>query len=164
MQDKPLTHKSLVRRLSVWLRNTRHHPCHVVASDLHTANTETPDVIGWHGRGSSVLIECKASRADFRSDSSKSFRRDPCSGMGDRRYYAAPKGLLRPDEIPEGWGLLEFDGRSVTVSVPAAVQQADKRSEVAVLASVLRRLEISTAVFIRQDAVIYDDNPSSSGG
>jgi len=84
--------------------------------------------------------------------------------MGDRRYYAAPKGLLRPDEIPEGWGLLEFDGRSVTVSVPAAVQQADKRSEVAVLASVLRRLEISTAVFIRQDAVIYDDNPSSSGG
>ena len=26
------------------------------------------------------------------------------------RYYLAPKGVIKPEELPEGWGLLEWDG------------------------------------------------------
>lgn len=75
-------------------------------AELSTANTETPDVIGWHGNGGSILIECKVSRSDFLADKNKVFRRDEDLGMGDVRYFAAPIGLLCADEMPAGWGLV----------------------------------------------------------
>lgn len=30
--------------------------------------------------------------------------------LADRLLIAAPRGMLRPGEVPRGWGLLEFDG------------------------------------------------------
>ena len=143
------THKMLVRRMANWLKNTKQNT--VVMSELATRNGETPDVIGWVGGAASTLIECKVSRADFLADSKKWFRRDEESGMGDRRYIAAPKGLLRPDEIPDGWGLLEADEHYVRETRNPELKQGSKRNECVMLMSTLRRLEISTAVFVRQE-------------
>lgn len=59
--------------------------------------------------------------------------------------------MIRPDEIPDGWGLLEVDLRQVREKVEPKIKEADKRKECMMLVSALRRLEISTAVFVIQE-------------
>ena len=139
------THEKLVRRMGMWLKNTKRMT--VVITELRTRNTETPDVIGWIGGAWSTLIECKVSRADFKADAHKSFRYYAEQGMGDCRYMAAPVGLLEPDEMPEGWGLLEV-GRVVKLRKEAEHFDSNKSNECVVLMSALRRLELSTAVYV----------------
>lgn len=143
------THKALVRKASAWMRNRKN--CGIVCAELATANHETPDVIGFYGLGGSILVECKVSRADFCADKNKLFRRVEEMGMGDVRYFAAPKGMISPLDLPEGWGLLEMtEGRTYETKQPI-LKEANKRAEVKMLMSVLRRLEISTAVFVREE-------------
>lgn len=141
-----MKHKEIVKRIASWLKYTKRYT--VVMAELSTRNSETPDVIGWIGGASSLLIECKATRSDFLSDKKKCFRRNPDTGVGDLRYYASPKGLIKPEELPEGWGLLEIDGRFVRETKSATLQQSNKRNECAMLMSAIRRLEISTAVYV----------------
>src|SRR5690348_11434613 len=106
----PITHKEGVRRMTNWLRNSM--GCTVVMAELHTQNSETPDVIGWRKMANSILIEVKVSRADFFCDKKKSFRRHEETGMGDSRFFAVPRGMIQPHEVPDGWGLLEIcEGR-----------------------------------------------------
>jgi len=120
-------------------------------SELTTRNTETPDVIGWVGGAFSTLIECKVSRADFLSDKHKIFRRCEEMGMGDLRYYAAPKGVLTADDMPYGWGLFEVDSY-IRETKEATTKTANKSTECVMLMSALRRLEISTAVYVVQES------------
>ena len=99
-----MNHDELVVLAERWLR--RKH--RVVVRDVRcTVVSEQPDAIGWTGRGASTLIECKTSRADFVRDAMKSFRRVPETGMGMRRYFLAPAGVLRAASLPPRWGLLE---------------------------------------------------------
>lgn len=144
-----MTHKQAVRRMANWLQNTMGHT--VVIAELTTANAETPDILGFRSGARSMLIEVKISRADFLADKQKRFRVISEAGMGDRRFYAAPKGLLSADEMPAGWGLLEIEDRSIGHTKEATEKEANKRAEVIMLTSAIRRLEIATAVFVRQD-------------
>lgn len=106
------------------------------------SNREIPDAIGWLRSGVSLLIECKASRGDFLSDAVKPSRRSgkadapgslaptapkpeikpprKTEGLGAYRFYLAPSGLLAPDELPEGWGLLELRSSPSTGSMGRA--------------------------------------------
>ncbi len=52
----------------------------------------------------SYMIETKISRADFLADFKKPHRVD--GGIGNYRYYACPEGLIKPDEVPDKWGLI----------------------------------------------------------
>lgn len=70
---------------------------------------EQPDVLGLKDIGESILIEVKVSRADFLKDKKKPWRA-PGQGIGKRRVYLTPKGLLKPEEIPYGWELWEVHG------------------------------------------------------
>ena len=147
-----ITHKEGVRRIANWLRNSKR--CSIVIAELRTLNQETPDVIGWLGGGtaSSILVEVKVNRSDFLADKKKIFRQEEIRGMGDSRYYAAPAGVLSGDDVPEGWGLLEIRQHQIKeIKRPDHDKPADKRCEMIVLMSAMRRLEISTAVFVRQD-------------
>lgn len=97
-----------------WLRR---QGCRVVLRDpfkAAVATGECPDVIGWRD-GHSVLIECKVSRPDFLADKAKKFRAIPELGMGDARLFLAPDGVIRPGDIPEGWGLLIATGERVRI-------------------------------------------------
>ena len=78
---------------------------------------ECPDVIGWRD-GHSILIECKVSRSDYLADRKKKFRAKPEMGMGDARLFLAPPGVIRPDELPQGWGLLVAEDGKVRVEGP----------------------------------------------
>lgn len=110
MLVETVSHDELVEVAKRWLAKSV--GCGVVVTEMTSATSETPDAIGWHGK-TSILIECKTSRADFHADKKKPFRLVPSIGVGAWRFFLAPKGILRPDDMPEGWGLIEWDGRRV---------------------------------------------------
>ena len=144
--SEQMTHKQAVRRIGNWLKNTK--SCPVVILELATANHETPDALAFYGGGSSILVECKVSRADFLSDRNKSFRLDPEQGMGDVRYFATPPGIIKESDDLEDWGLLEIHERCVKVVREPQPQTANKRAEIKMLMSAIRRLQIATAVYV----------------
>lgn len=79
----------------------------VVFKELKSVAGEIPDVIGFDS-WQSVLIECKVSRSDFFSDKKKAHKQ-VSNGMGNWRYYACPKGMIKVSELPPKWGLIYVD-------------------------------------------------------
>jgi len=125
-----------------WLRRYR---CGVVLSEQACASGEMPDAIGWKRACHSVLVESKASRPDFLADRDKPFRQRPELGVGCERYYLAPRGLIRTEELPAGWGLLEAHGREierVKTSAKNLRSEAGFQNEMNLLLASLRRVEI----------------------
>src|SRR6201996_5282982 len=106
-----MKHAQLVARAADWLRHK--YGCGIVLSEQYCVTGEVPDVIGWKASCQSVLVECKVSRADFLADANKSFRLRPEEGLGSRRLYLAPAGVIPAAEVPRHWGLLECRGREV---------------------------------------------------
>ncbi len=96
-----MTHNDLVEKARLWLKSIN---CNIVVSGIQKVN-EIPDAIGWKGNFS-FLIECKVSRSDFLKDKNKFFRRHEYMGMGRVRIYMCPYGLIKPEEVPEKWGLI----------------------------------------------------------
>jgi hypothetical protein len=60
-----------------------------------------------------VLVEVKVSKSDFLADRQKPHRAEPNRGVGKYRYYMAPAGLIKVDELPNRWGLIEVNPRGV---------------------------------------------------
>jgi len=100
-----MTHGQLVEKAVHWLRRYR---CGVVLSEQACVSGEMPDAIGWKRACHSVLVECKVTRADFLADRAKPFRVKPADGVGCERFYLVPAALVRHEELPIGWGLLEY--------------------------------------------------------
>jgi hypothetical protein len=137
-----MTHAKLVVLAVAWLRRYR---CGVVLSEQACASGEMPDAIGWKTACHSVLVECKASRPDFLADHNKPFRLRPEIGVGCERYYLAPKGLIRGEELPAGWGLLEARGRGIEKVRPSAKSMRSEigfQYEMNLLLASLRRVEV----------------------
>ncbi len=137
-----MTHAKLVSIAVEWLRRYR---CGVVLSEQACVSGEMPDAIGWKKTCHSVLVECKVSRSDFLADGDKPFRRDPQIGVGCERFYMAPKGLLRIEEIPAIWGLLEVSGRQVEKVKGSAKKLRSEIGfgyEMNLLLASLRRVEV----------------------
>jgi len=108
-----MTHDQLVQRAKRWLRGTG--GCRIVVTEFVAGEVgEIPDAMGWGHRGQSILIECKTSRSDFFADKNKTFRRVPENGMGMRRYYMFPSGLVEKTEVDERWGMLSVGAKKVT--------------------------------------------------
>ena len=144
-----MKHAELVERAERWLRNTLN--CSVVLTELvaYTTSGETPDAIGWVWNRA-ILVECKTSRQDFFADQKKRSRQPGFRALGQWRFYFTPAGLIAPDEVPEGWGLYEVQGRTIrylagekyTNGYPKiAPFESCRDSEVALLLSALRRLK-----------------------
>ncbi len=150
------THAQLVKAGAKWLRTIGDHKyrCQLVCTEFEASNegNEIPDVIGW-SQHDSVLIECKTSRADFHRDFKKRTRKGIAVGFGTYRWYFAPCGLLDPNEMPQGWGLLVLQGKGIQMaSLPTRCY--DERFEIAhaergLLLSINRRLRANTAIYIQ---------------
>ncbi len=137
-----MTHEKLVGKAVSWLRG---YGCGVVLSEQCCASGETPDAIGWKRGCHSVIVECKISRADFFIDREKPFRGTPAKGMGCERFYLTPAALLRPEELPAGWGLLELRAKAVEMKVASAKKMRSAtgfRYEMNLLLASLRRVEV----------------------
>ena len=137
-----MTHAQLVEKAVQWLRS---YSCGVILSEQACASGEMPDAIGWKRACHSVLVECKISRTDFLADRAKPFRQKSHIGMGCERYYLAPAGLLRGEDLPSGWGLLEYQNRKITTVQVAAKNlrtASGFRHEMNLLLASLRRVEV----------------------
>lgn len=80
------------------------------ANMTSTTAGEQPDVLGMDSWADSILIEVKVSRSDFLADKKKPWRKSGM-GIGGRRVYLTPKGLLTPADVPYGWELWEIHGK-----------------------------------------------------
>jgi hypothetical protein len=137
-----MTHAQLVEKAVHWLRRYR---CGVVLSEQACVSGEMPDAIGWKRACHSVLVECKVTRADFLADRSKPFRMEPGDGVGCERFYLVPSGLVRREELPTGWGLLEYRGGRIENTKPSANDLRSAtgfRYEMNLLLASLRRVEV----------------------
>ena len=138
----PMTHAQLVERAVRWLRVYR---CGVVLSEQACVSGEMPDAIGWKRASHSVLVECKVTRADFLVDRDKPFRLKPEQGVGCERFYLTPPALVKVEELPAGWGLLEYRrGRIDVLRVSAKNLRTAKGFgfEMNLLLASLRRVEV----------------------
>jgi hypothetical protein len=137
-----MTHAQLVQKAVAWLRLYR---CGVILSEQACISGEMPDAIGWKKTCHSVVVECKVSRADFLADRGKPARQRPETGMGAERFYLMPAGLLRPEELSAGWGLLECHQGKVRLirrSVKNFRSEVGFKYEMNLLLASLRRVEI----------------------
>lgn len=152
-----LTHSTLVKIAENWLLKR----CGFVFSELTTFAGETPDSIGFRS-GSSILIECKASKTDFFADKKKIFRKNPWMGVGVFRFFLCPKNLIRQDELPDRWGLIEVNNKGVArkkIGPRGNIWNGDSEwcfersieNEMALMYSALRRLYLRGVI-----PLIYD--------
>lgn len=145
-----MNHKEVVEVGRKWLKSRSA----VVITEIGTCS-EQPDVIGFevsvkgqlskkeYRHYGSCLVECKANRSDFLQDKKKYFRAMPELGLGQYRYFLAPKGLIKIEELPENWGLLETTGVNVKLlKVSGEFKEYNSRGEQSILCSTLRRLII----------------------
>src|SRR4029077_14008730 len=137
-----MTPALLVRNAVAWLRRYR---CGVVLSEQACISGEMPDAIGWKRSCHSVLVECKTSRPDFLADRGKRFRQKPDTGVGCERFYLTPRQLVHIEELPVGWGLLEYHNRTVELALAGARNLRTAvgfRYEMNLLLASLRRVEV----------------------
>lgn len=125
------THDELARLAVKWLKlpQSRGGPgCQVAFSEARNGVNagEIPDAIGYRAGvwdEGTTLVEVKVSRADFLADAKKPHRLDPASGIGRYRYYLAPEGLIKPEELPERWGLIEVTNKGRLRAVTGRVKE-----------------------------------------
>ena len=142
-----VVHEQIVAAAVRWLQR---NGCAAILADPFKAGcTEQPDAIGWRD-GVSLTVEVKASRSDFLADAKKPHRIDVARAVGDWRFYAAPVSVIRPADLPDGWGLLEWDGKSLKPAhgVPKGncnwhsypfAGRTNKRAETQLLVSAIHR-------------------------
>jgi len=101
-------HEALCAKGVTWLKRNGFS---VAAMNVWAyGSRERVDCIGYRHQ-CSALIEVKVSRSDFLADKKKPERQS--GGVGTYRFYLAPTGILDIVDLPAGWGLLEFTGKSV---------------------------------------------------
>jgi hypothetical protein len=135
-----MTHEELRKVAVRWLTVSR--KCTVVLSEIVSHATQIPDAIGWQS-DRSTLVECKISRSDFLRDADKGHQRTNAT-PGMRRFYLTPPGLLKIEDLPEWWGLLETREKYVKVIRESAHFPTSDRAlsdEVVMLVSALRRVK-----------------------
>lgn len=160
MSGKKMTHSSLIKRAERWCRKSKR--CPIVLTEFVSSAYEVPDVIAWI-RGASILIECKATRADFLSDFRSKPHRRNSNSMGRERFYFVPAGLVDAGEVPKGWGLIFCHGRQVRI-VKNAQPRPDTEYRVAeypLLLSIARRVELRGLMSEIRDATTISINPES---
>lgn len=93
-------HEALCEKAAKWLKRNGFG---VVGTNVWaTGSRERADCVGFRAT-CSVLIEAKASRADFKSDCKKPERHH--GGVGTYRFYVAPEGLISVGELPPRVGI-----------------------------------------------------------
>ena len=115
--------------------------CSIAVTEITTFAVEQPDVLGFANDYNTVLLEAKISRNDFLQDAKKPFRKKPETGMGNFRLYITPIGLIKPEELPGKWGLIEVNEKGKCKIVKFAERQEKNiEHELLVLKSVVRRV------------------------
>ncbi len=118
----------------------------IVAVELESYGADHADVWGTSGCDTSI-IEVKVSRSDFLRDKNKICRKKKEYACGNYRYYLTPKGLIKPEDLPENWGLLEYnEGKIVEIVHPLPILTYNY-SDLCMLTSIMRREGIKNKIY-----------------
>jgi len=146
-RERGVTHSLLVELARKWLSS---RGCVVIVTEPRAGwrneTGESPDLLGWEADGTCWVLEVKTSRSDYLADKLKPWRQAGV-GLGNRRCYVCPQGLLKAEELPFGWGLVELpaeasDYRAARLSQAHHGQAFDhnERESLIFLLSACRRL------------------------
>jgi hypothetical protein len=83
----------------------------------------------------------RALTRDFKADARKQARNEDGFGLGDFRYFMVPAGLVKPEELPARWGLLEVSPGSgfIRHAVKAKHIPSNKHAECELLPTGINR-------------------------
>lgn len=144
-----MTHRNLCIKGAKYLRSKGIHDFHRAQYSVCELERvgECPDAFGWGG-SSTQLIEAKVSRGDFLSDKNKLWRIRPAYGLGRYRSYICPIDLIKPEDLPEFWGLLYVNDKGKIIEVvKAKPQECNHIEEINLITSILRRENIKPQMF-----------------
>lgn len=69
----------------------------------------------WPSRGYAIdVFEVKVSRSDWVRELKDPAKSEAAWSIGDRFWICATAGVVDPDELPHGWGLIEAHGAKIT--------------------------------------------------
>ncbi len=93
----------------------------------------------WRSGGfRAVAYEVKVSRGDFMRELADPSKRSPAEALAAECYFATPPSLVKVDEVPEGWGLIECGDGGCKVR-KAATQRRIEAWPIAFCAALARR-------------------------
>ena len=147
-------HRELVLTACRWLAKTE--KCTRVFAEVQSTKlNEFPDAIGYrynYNHHETVVVEAKVSVVDFKRDMNKFWKTGALDraqmsgvcGMGTRRYYIVPEGLIKLKEVPEDHGLLYVmpTGKVKRVRTAPYRECRDVSSEISILCTMLQRQEL----------------------
>lgn len=114
-----ISHDELAKQGGIYVQ--QHYDAWPVLDEIPSMGRgggETPDRIAWSRRGEAIVVEAKASRADFQADMKKPHRYRPQDGLGRYRLYVCEPEVIQPYHAEEhGWGLLYYDGQNYNLVV-----------------------------------------------
>ena len=84
-----------------------------------------------------IAFEIKIARSDFLKEVNSPDKRIAAQVVSNQFYFVAPEGIIKPDEVPDGCGLLQVRGDFVGGSVQAPWEEAAEWHP-SLVASVLR--------------------------
>jgi len=74
-----------------------------------------------------VAYEIKLTRGDFLNEMAHPDKRQAAMLFSNEAYFAAPAGLIKPEELPDQWGLVEVvKGGKARLKVEALYREADE--------------------------------------
>ena len=153
MSKSDSLHYRLCEERAKWLRSKKN--CErfegrwkYVAVEICVNGCENPDIWAFNG-WSSLVVEVKTSRSDFHNDRKKSWFQPGMSHTlaGNYRYYLTPEGLLKPEDLPDGVGLMEWDGKKITRTLRADRHEVSNHADEIIIASILRRENFPEGIY-----------------
>lgn len=79
----------------------------------------------WPSRGLEIHgFEIKVSRTDWQKELKDPSKADSICQYCDRWWIVAPKGIVKKDELPKTWGLMEANGDGLRIAVQSPVKDA----------------------------------------
>lgn len=122
-----------------------------MAVELCTWGSENTDVWGLGNFNDSAVIEVKVSRSDFKADQKKWARSKQAEMLnlqaGRYRWYLCPEGVIKPEELPDKWGLLYWDGKKIRPIVPPKAFDNTSKADMGILTSILTREKFPQKVY-----------------
>lgn len=161
MSNTKSLHYELCCKAATWIRQPKNREPWktqyiLSAVEIICVGAENPDVYATTGEVSAI-IEVKTSHADFLADQKKYTRTHTEWAMGDFRYYLCPEGIIKPEELPQNWGLLYYRDGKIQKIVQAQIQPCCRLCDLFVVTSIMRREGLTGRTFNYRNMATTDD-------
>lgn len=94
----------------------------------------------WASHGHAIEgIEIKVSRSDFLAEMKQPEKSEPVMRYCNRWWLATPRGLVKTDELPPTWGLLELQENGTLRTAQKAAKLSPQAPTLGFVASMMRR-------------------------